>query len=141
MINKNMKNEKTDQEKEIFSKLEDIENKIQQTHQQLQSIDQGILDMNNLNNALEELKDSEGKEILSPLGRGIFLKTKLTSEKLIVDVGNNNFVTKNIPETKKLILEQKEKLEKLREGVNKDLEKTNNNFIELFSKSQSKAQN
>ena len=79
--------------------------------------------MNTLSIGLDELKGSEGKEILAPIGRGIFAKTKLISEELTVDVGGGNFVKKSIANTKKIIEEQVNKLEDVKIELNDNLEK------------------
>ncbi|MDP2629005.1 MAG: hypothetical protein Q8P15_03880, partial [Nanoarchaeota archaeon] len=76
-----------------------------------------------LNFGLDELRNGEGKEILSPVGQGIFVKTKLLSEELLVDVGGKNFVKKTIPETKKLIGNQIIKLEDIKKELEEELEK------------------
>jgi len=123
-------------QQEIIYKLGKIEQQMQQTQQQLQMIEQGILDMGSLDESLDELKDSKGREIMAPLGRGIFVKAKLISEKLTVDVGENNFVTKDISETKKLIEEQKNKLEEMKQNINLDLEEKNKEFMGLITKAQ-----
>jgi len=96
-----MEMEKSQQE--LMMKLSMFEQQIQHLNQQLQAVGEGIVEMNSLSLALDELKDKKGEEILSPLGRGIFTKTKLISEDLIVDIGGKNFVKKSIPEAKKII--------------------------------------
>ena len=93
-------------QQELMFKLSMFEQQMQQLQQQLQAVEQGIVEMNNLNFGLEELVGSKDKEILAPIGRGIFVKTKLLSEELTVDVGGKNFVKKSIPEAKKIINEQ-----------------------------------
>ena len=105
-------------QQELMFKLQMFEQQAQQIQQQLQAVERAIVELSSLSFGLDELKGSEGKEIMSPVGQGIFAKTKLLSEDLVVDVGGKNFVKKNIPETKELIKEQIKKLE----DVKKDLE-------------------
>ena len=109
-------------EQELMFKLSMFEQQIKQVQQQMQAVEQAIEEMNFLNQGLDELVGSKDKEILALIGRGIFAKTKLLSEELIVDVGDKNFVKKSIPDTKKIISEQIEKLQE----AQKDLEKTMN---------------
>ena len=85
-------------------------------------VEQGIIEMNSLNLGLDELVGKTGKEIRAPIGRGIFVKAKLISEELNVDIGQGNIVKKSIPETKKLIEEQIKKLEQVRLELEKNLE-------------------
>jgi len=109
-------------EQELMFKLSMFEQQIQQLQQQLQAIEQGIVEMSSLSMGLDELIGSENKEILAPIGRGIFAKTKLVSEELTVDIGGRNFVKKTIPETKKIIEKQIKKLEEVKKDLNDNLE-------------------
>ena len=68
-------------------------------------------DLTSLSLGLDEIKGAEGKEILAPLGRGIFVKTKLLSEDLTVDVGCKNSVKKNVSQTNKILEAQMKKPE------------------------------
>ena len=117
-----MENEK---QQELMLKLGMFEQQIQQLQQQLQAVEQGIVELTSLNFGLDELKNGEGKEVLSPIGRGIFVKTKLVSEELTVDVGGKIFVKKSIPETKIVIEGQIKKLNEIKEDLDKNLEKIN----------------
>ena len=123
-------------EQELMYKLSLFEQQIQQVQQQMQAVEQAIEEMNFLNKGLDELVGSKDKEILAPIGRGIFAKAKLLSEELLVDVGDKNFVKKSIPDTKKIISGQIEKLgeaqkdlEKTMKEINQDLTKTMNDSI------------
>lgn len=113
-------------------KLGMFEQQIQQIQQQVQAVEQGIVEMNSLNFGLDELVGKEGKEILAPIGRGIFVKSKLISEKLTVDVGGKNFVKKTIPETKKIIEEQIKKLEDVKKDLNDNLEKLGGELMKVM---------
>jgi len=121
-------------QQELIFKLSMFEQQIQQLQQQLQAVEQGIVEISSLNIGLDELKDSKGKEILAPIGRGIFAKTKLLSEELTVDVGGGNFVKKSIPETKKIIEKQINKLEDVKKDLNSNLEKVSEELqITMFN--------
>ena len=112
-------------QEEIMYKFSMFEQQIQQLQQQLQAIEQTITEMNSLNFGLDDLKGSKGKEILAPIGRGVFTKTKLDSEKLIVDIGGKNFVEKSISETKEIIKEQIGKLENAKKEIENSTEEIN----------------
>jgi prefoldin alpha subunit len=126
------------QEQELFFKLSMFEQQIQNIQQQLQAVEKAILDMNSLILNLEELKGSEGKEILSSIGRGIFAKTKLISEELIVDIGGKHLVKKNISDTQKIIKEQIKKLEGAKKDLNKALEEVNKQLTDTMLEHQKK---
>tara|TARA_Y100000034_G_scaffold19272_1_gene21694 strand:- start:15759 stop:16160 length:402 start_codon:yes stop_codon:yes gene_type:complete len=110
-------------QQELIFKLSMFEQQIQQLQQQLQAVEQSMGDMGSLNLSLDELKGAKGKEIFSPIGRGIFAKTKLLSEELTVDVGARNFVKKTVPETKEIINKQIEKLKEVKDNLNENIEK------------------
>lgn len=113
-------------QQEIMMKLQMYEQQVQQIQQQLQMIEQGIAELHILDSGLSDLKGKKDKEILAPVGRGMFVKAKLLSEDLIVDIGGKNFVTKSIPDAKKLIEEQLTKLDDVKtelEKAMKDVEK------------------
>ncbi|HLA23474.1 MAG TPA: prefoldin subunit alpha [Candidatus Nanoarchaeia archaeon] len=115
------KNEESNEKKqEILFKLSLFEQQINQMQQQLQSVERGIIDLSSLELELDDLKGSNGKEILAPVGRGIFAKAKLLSEDLIMDVGGKNFVKKTIPETQDIIKGQIKKLEQIKSQLQKN---------------------
>jgi prefoldin alpha subunit len=124
------------EQQELMFKLSMFEQQMQEVQQQLQAIDQGIVEMNSLSVGLDELVGSEGKEILAPVGRGIFIRTKLLSEKLTVDVGGKTFVKKSIPDTKKIIEEQIKKLTEVQKDLNEKLENLGVEFQEMIMKAQ-----
>ncbi|MFC1710666.1 prefoldin subunit alpha [Nanoarchaeota archaeon] len=132
--------EKEDQQELIF-KFNMLEQQIQQIRQQLEAIEQAITELNSLYLGLEDLVGSKDKEILAPIGKGIFAKTKLLSEKLIVDIGGKNFVNKTIPDTKKIIKDQIIKLEEARENLEKSMDEINQELTHLMLDAQKKEKN
>ena len=126
------------EQQELMCKLSMYEQQIQQTQQQLQAIEQGILDMENLNIGLNELKGAKEKEIFAPIGKGMFAKAKLTSEDLIIDIGNKSFITKTIPESQNIIRNQVKKLKNIKDELNQSLTKINKELTKTFLGFQSK---
>ena len=127
-------------QQELNQKFQIFEKQIMQLQEQLRSVEQAIYDMQIITNGLDELVGKEGEEIMAPMGRGLYVKSKLLSDKLTVDVGGHNFVEKTIPETKELISEQKEKLKETKAELEKELEKINEEVTETmkaFQKAQS----
>ena len=119
-------------ENELMVKFSVFEQQIRQIQQQLEVIERNVMEMNSLSIGLGELHGAEGKEILSQVGKNIFVKTKLISEELIVDIGDGNFVKKNIEDTKKLIGKQIKKLERVRDELNSALEDINNEMTKII---------
>ncbi|MAG78978.1 prefoldin subunit alpha [Candidatus Pacearchaeota archaeon] len=109
-------------QQELIFKLSMFEQQIQQLQQQLQAVEQSMVEMNSLNLGLDEIKGAKGKEIFAQIGRGIFAKTKLLSEDLTVDIGGKNLVKKTVPETKKLIEEQINKLKDVQGNLNSNMD-------------------
>lgn len=123
---------------EIVFKISLLEQQISQLQQQIQIIEQTIDEISLLNLNLDELINSKDREILASIGRGIFVKAKMLSEELIVDVGGKNFVKKSIPETKKLIEQQIEKLEEVRKELNDNLEKIGKELEKIMKEEREK---
>lgn len=119
-------------QQELMFKLSMYEQQIQQLQQQLQAVEQGVVEMTSLSQGLGELVGSKEKEILAPIGRGIFVKTKLLSEELTVDIGNKTFVKKSIPEAQEMIKEQLVKLEEVRKELDDSLDKVGEDMQEVM---------
>ncbi|MCK9597221.1 prefoldin subunit alpha [Candidatus Pacearchaeota archaeon] len=122
------------EKEEILYKLAVFEKQIQQIQQQLQLIEQGLNDLNSLDNEIDNLRGKKDKEILAPVSSGIFVKAKLLSEDLIVDVGGKNFVKKSIDETKETIREQIKKLEEVKIQLTNSLDEINKEATEILMK-------
>jgi prefoldin alpha subunit len=64
--------------------------------------------------SLDEIKEKKGKDILVPLGSGVFLRGNLVDDKkVLVNVGSNVVIEKNIDEAKEIINAQIEEIEKV----------------------------
>ena len=124
-------------DKELIFKASLLQQQSDQIEQKLNLISQQLHELQHFNAELEELSKNRSKEILSSLGKGIFLKTNVSEEKLFVDVGSGVLVRKNFEETKKLIEDQTLKLNQLAEESTKDLQKVNGELSELMSKLES----
>lgn len=124
-------------QQELMYKLQMFEQQMQQMQQQIQAVEQGIIDLGNLNLGLDELVGKEGKEVMTLIGKGIFAKTKLMSEELVVDVGGKNFVTKSIPETKEMINEQLGKLREAKDILHENMENSGRDFEKMIMEAQS----
>lgn len=124
--------ENKENEPELIFRFSMFEKQINELQQQIEAVNKGIIELNSLDFGLDELVGSIGKEIFAPLGKGIFVKAKLISEELNVDIGEGNLIKKSIPETKKLIEEQIKKLEQVKKELEDNLEeigKELNNLI------------
>src|SRR3989338_2465361 len=115
--------------KEKYMEYQFLMQQLQQLQQNISALEQHILDLNNLYENLSYLNQSKVEsEVLMPLGSGIFLKGELKDNKsVIMNVGNNVCVEKNIDEAKNTINKQLEEvinvLEQLKEEINNTTEK------------------
>jgi len=73
---------------------------------------------------------------MAPIGRGIFVKAKLLSEELTVDVGDKKFIKKNIPETKRLLEDQLKKLNSIKIDLENELNGINEELTEVMLNAQ-----
>ena len=120
-------------QQEILFKLSLIEQQMQNLHSQLQAVEKGIVELETLKIGREEFNNSKGKEIIAPLGKGIFTKAKIISDKLIVDIGNKNLIKKSVKDTQKLIVEQIGKLREAKKELNENLEATSKDAEKMIS--------
>ncbi|MCK5607899.1 prefoldin subunit alpha [Candidatus Pacearchaeota archaeon] len=121
---------------EIMFKLQMFEQQIKQLQQQMQAVEETSIELSTLNIGLDDLIGAEGKEVMAPLGRGIFAKAKLISEDLIVDIGGKNLVKKTIPQTKEIIEGQLEKLDAAKKELDAEIEKVNKSLTESIIEAQ-----
>ena len=109
------------EQQELLFKLSMFEQQIRQVQQQINAVDEGISELEILNIGLNEIDDGKDKEIFAPVGRGIFVKAKILSEGLTVDVGGKNFAKKTVPETQEMIKRQIEKLGEIKKELDGSL--------------------
>jgi prefoldin alpha subunit len=129
-----MENEQEQQE--LLYKFSMFERQIREIQQQIEAIERGIVDLGTLNFGLDELVGGKDKEILAALGKGIFVKAKLLSEELTVDIGSGNFIKKSIPDTKALIEEQMEKLIQVKKELENNLQEMDKEISMMMNEAQ-----
>jgi len=122
-----------EKQQELIYQLSILQQQAQQIQEQLQLVEQNVSDLNSISNGLNELKGKKDSEMLAPLGRGIFVKAKILSEELTVDIGKKNFVKKSIPETQEIVAIQIEKIEQIKEQLLDELDKINNQLLTLIN--------
>ena len=91
---------------EQILQIQIMEQEANQLNEHLKLIEQNISEMQELMVSLEEIEKKEIKEMLANIGKRIYIPVEIKNKKLIVDVGNQHFVKKTVPETKKVIDEQ-----------------------------------
>ena len=123
-------------QQELLYKFSMFERQIREIQQQIEAVERGIVDLGSLNFGLDELVGSKDKEIFAALGKGIFVKAKIASEELNVDIGSGNFIKKSIPDTKALIEEQIGKLIQVKKELENNLQEMDNEISMMMNGAQ-----
>jgi prefoldin alpha subunit len=118
--------------KENIMQLQMIEQEVNQLGQQLQIIEQNISEIQQLNLGLEDLQNSDKKEILAGIGKGIYIPAEIKERTLLVEIGNKSLVKKSIEETKMIIKEQLEKMISFRLKIIERIKDLENQMRELI---------
>ena len=103
-----MEENKEKKAQELYMEFKMVEQHIKQMQAQLEAITHQIMELRSTSSSLDEFKKIDaGKEIFVPLSSGIFAKASVkdTSE-LLVNVGANTVVKKDVDSAKKLIQNQ-----------------------------------
>lgn len=127
------------EQQELMIKFSMFEQQIRNLQEQMQAVEKASLDLESIRLGLDEIKTGKDKEILAPIGRGIFVKTKLISDELTVDVGGKNFITKSVDSTKDIIQKQLIKLEDVKKQLDDAMEEINQELTKLMLESQEKS--
>lgn len=99
------------EQQEYLLRLSMIEQEARMLEEKFGIIEQQIAEMGAIKASLLELDEKkEGDEVLTNLGKGIFLKTSIKSKDLFLNVGKGAIVKKTIGETVGILNEQVEKL-------------------------------
>ena len=69
-----MEDNENNSQNELMIKFSMFEQQIRQIQQQLEIIERNIIEMNSIGLGLDEFNGAEGKEILSQIGKNIFVK-------------------------------------------------------------------
>lgn len=95
-------------------KIQEANQKSENINQQIEVVDQQTKELKAFKNGLENLGNSEEKEILASIGKGVFIKSEIKEKNLFVDVGAGIFVRKGFEETIKVSEDQIKKLEEMK---------------------------
>ncbi len=130
-------------DQEAVMRIQMMEQETNQLNEQLKMVDQNVVEMNDLKASLDEIDSNENKEIMANLGKRIFIPVDIREKSLIVEVGKGNFVKKSVPDTKKIVDEEGDKLVEAKNqimGRLDELQNEMNKMIMEFQKAQMEAQ-
>ena len=117
----------------ILLHASELERRMQELSNNLEFIDSKINELEQFHENLSSLKNWKDKEMLSPLGKGVYLKTSLIEKELFVEVGSGIVVKKNLSETQKIVEEQIKRIKEARISVLLELENTKKEFDSILS--------
>jgi prefoldin alpha subunit len=92
-------------QQEILQRAMMLRQQSEEVERQLEFVDQQILELDEFGKGLREFGTGK-KEILAPLGKGVYTKADAKDEKLFVEVGAGVIVRKTPEEARKIIGEQ-----------------------------------
>ena len=118
---------------EMYMEFQVLEQHIRQLQKQLEAVTQQLIELTITSSSLDEFnKIRQGKEIFVPLSSGIFAKAGIKDTSgLLVNVGANVVVQKDVASTKKLIQKQMEEIKKIQEQMVGELEKLTSHAAQL----------
>lgn len=116
--------EKQEEQQEKMIRLSMLEQDAKQFEQQLMMLEQQIMELQILMTTLDDIEKAKEKdEMLTSLGKNIFVKTALLSKDLLVNVGAKTIVKKSVGETKKLIEKDIERISELKDNLAGEFQK------------------
>lgn len=124
---------------EMYMEFQMLDQRIKQIQSQLEMLANQLMELNAAGSSLEEFERiADEKEIFVPLSSGIFAKARMKkASELLVNVGANVVVAKDVISTKKLIQNQIDEINSLQQKMVADLEKTANRAGQLEMQLQS----
>lgn len=125
--------EKENKTQEIYMEYKSIDEHIKQLQKQLEVLTNHLVEMHSTNGSLEDLeKIKKDREMFVPISSGIFAKGTISNtSELLVNVGANVVVSKDIASAKKLIQHQIEEMKKVHKRMVEELEKMAQRASEL----------
>ncbi|MBU1136603.1 MAG: prefoldin subunit alpha [Nanoarchaeota archaeon] len=112
-----------------------LQKEAEKMQEQLQIINQQIAEFEILKLSLEKIENHK-EEMLSSLGKGIFIKTKPLEKELFVNIGNGIVLKKTTKDTEKIIEKQVKQLEDIKQSLLTEIEKINMELQRVLEQAQ-----
>jgi prefoldin alpha subunit len=105
--------------------LQMLDQQIKQYQKQVQLIEQQMVELNSVKENLDDIKKlKQGAEILAPLSSGIFAKASIKdTNELLVNVGSDVIVKKDVDSAKALIDKQLGEMEEVHTQMQGEVQK------------------
>jgi prefoldin alpha subunit len=123
---------------ELMMKIQESNQRSQVLDEQLKVVDQQIMELQQFSVAIDDLMNSDEKEILASIGKGVYIKSDMKEKDLFVDVGSGVFVKKKTDETKKVVGNQLSRLNEMKMQLTMELQKINSEVEKLIVEIQKK---
>lgn len=118
---------------QILEKALQLRQQSEETEQQLGFVNEQLEEMDKFYEKLKMLEDSSEKEILAPLGRGVYIKSERNvEEKLFVEAGAGVVVRKTPSEAREVVKEQMEKFKEARMQLLGQLQEYSQEFAQML---------
>lgn len=117
-------------ENEKIMQFSMIQQEAEKMSEQLEIIDRQIMDFSNLKESIDKIEEKD-EELLSPIGKGIFVKSKLSEKRFYVNVGQSIVLKKTGKDAKEIIDKQVNQLLKLKEMILENIESLNLQLREI----------
>jgi len=111
-----------EESQELMMKASLIEKHLQELNERIDYISQQISELEEFKNNLKFLKDAKNKEMLAPLGKGIYLKSLCQDDSFFVNVGAGIVVKKTPEETAEIMISQIKNLHEAKTSLLPSLE-------------------
>lgn len=125
-----------EQNQELMFKASLIERHMQELSEKIDYISQQLLELEEFNSNIKFIKDSKGKELFAPLGRGIYVKSSSQDSSLFVNVGSGIIVKKTPEETSAIITNQVKNFHEAKISLTGQLEIYKNLMRQILSQAE-----
>ena len=116
----------------MFARAQIAYQQAQAHEDRLNFLNQQIQELEEFNGSLEHLENNKSGELLTSLGKGVFVKTKRIEKEFFVDVGAKVFVKRDAADIQNTLAEQIKRLHEIREEVKDDLAELQQELGELM---------
>lgn len=120
-------------DKSFLLRAQALHESAQELEQRLSFVDQQLIEMKQFEQSIDFIENTDEKEMLAPLGKGVFAKTMINKEQLFVDVGAGVILQKEPKAVRAILKDQTQRLEEMRKDLVSQLNVLSAQLDELSS--------
>lgn len=120
-------------DKSFLLRAQALHESAQELEQRLSFVDQQLIEMKQFEQSIDFIENMDEKEMLAPLGKGVFAKTMINKEQLFVDVGAGVILQKEPKAVRAILKDQTQRLEEMRKDLVSQLNVLSAQLDELSS--------